>query len=163
MIARRWFTHLAVSASPIRITTGDGRLALERADDTAYDALILDAFNSGSVPVHLLTKEAFAIYLKRLKPGGMILLHVSNRYLDLRPVLAAAANDLGLSGASKRQEFVRRVEASRAESTLVAISRDPAAIRKLTEKRGWHPFDKSMPRAIVWTDGHASLLAALAL
>lgn len=162
-ISRRWFTYLAVSGSPIRITTGDGRLSLERADGMTYDALILDAFNSGSVPIHLLTKEAFAIYLKRLKPGGVILLHVSNRYLDLRPVLAAAANDLGLSGASKRQEFVRRVEESRAESTWVAISRDPTAIRKLVEKKGWHPFNESMPRAIAWTDGHASLLAALAL
>ena len=162
-IARRWFTHLALSASPVRITTGDGRLSLERADGAAYDALILDAFNSGAVPIHLLTKEAFGIYLRRLKPGGVILIHVSNRYLDLRPVLAAVANDLGLSGASKRQEFVRRVEESRAESTWVALSRDPAAIRKLVEKKGWHAFDESMPRSTTWTDGHASLLAALAL
>ena len=162
-IARRWFTHLALSGSPIRITIGDGRLSLESADGAAYDALILDAFNSGAVPVHLLTKEAFGIYLRRLKPGGVILLHVSNRYLDLRPALAAAANDLGLSSASKRQEFARRVETSRAESTWVAISRDPAAIRKLVTKKGWRAFDASMPRSAAWTDGHASLLAALSL
>ncbi len=161
-IARTWFTHLALSRSPVNVIVGDGRLSLESAS-TLYDALVLDAFNSGAVPVHLLTTDAFGTYLKRLKPGGVILLHVSNRYLDLRPVLAAAARDLGLHGASKRQQFVRRVDESRAESTWVAISRDEAAMRRLVEKRGWLSFDATMPRASAWTDRHASLLAALAL
>lgn len=162
-LTRRWFTYLERSASPVRVVIGDGRLSLERADGAAYDALILDAFSSGAVPVHLLTTDAVESYLKRLKPGGVILFHVSNRYLDLRPVLAATARELGLHGASKRQEFVRRVEESRAESTWVAISRDEAAMRRLVEKRGWYAFDSTMPRATAWTDRHASLLAALAL
>lgn len=161
-IAERWFTHLRLSGSPIKVVTGDGRLSLERAEGIQYDALVLDAFNSGAVPIHLLTKDAFEIYLGRLKPNGVILLHVSNRYLDLRPVLAAAARDLGLHGASRRQIFSGRVEQGRVESVWVAISPDAATIDKLSEKKGWKNFDADPSRAAAWTDRHASLLSALA-
>jgi spermidine synthase len=161
-IARRWFTHLSLSAASIRVVTGDGRLSLERADGAAYDALILDAFSSGAIPIHLLTKDAFAVYLRRLKPGGVILLHVSNRYLDLRPVLAATARDLGLSAASKRQIFSGLVEEGRVASVWVAVAPDPAAIGRLVEKKGWRALDARASRATAWTDRHASLLPALA-
>jgi SAM-dependent methyltransferase len=162
-IAKRWFTHLRLSAASVRIVVGDGRLSLERADDASYDALILDAFSSGAIPIHLLTKDAFEIYLRRLKPGGVILLHVSNRYLDLRPVLAATANDLGLHGAAKRQLAAGLVEEGRAPSVWVAISRDAATISKLIEKKGWRALGSGASRATAWTDRHASLLPALSL
>lgn len=159
-IARRWFTHLNLCESPVRVVTGDGRLSLERAEGASYDALVLDAFNSGSVPIHMLTKEAFEIYLRRLKPDGVILLHVSNRYLDLRPVLAATARDLGLAGASKRQMYSGSPEEGRVDSVWVAVGRD-AEIAKLVEKKGWRVFGANTPRAKAWTDRHASLLPAL--
>lgn len=158
-IARRLFSHLALSRAAIRVVTGDARLSLERAD-ASYDALILDAFNSGSVPIHLLTTEAFGVYLKRLKPDGVILLHVSNRYLDLRPVLAAAARELGLSAASKRQILSGEVEDGRVASVWVAIGRE-TAMKALIEKNGWRGLEAS--GASAWTDRHASLLPALSL
>jgi len=159
LIAKALFSHLRLSAATIRVITGDARLSLELANGTEYDAIILDAFNSGSVPIHLLTTEAFGVYLRRLKPNGIILLHISNRYLDLRPVLGAAARDLGLSGASKRQVFTGETEDGRAASVWVALGRE-AAIKTLV-KEGWSALDGS--RASAWTDRHASLLPALAL
>lgn len=160
-IARRWFTHLRLSAANIRVVTGDGRLSLERAEGVAYDALILDAFSSGAVPIHLLTKDAFAVYLRRLKPDGVILLHVSNRYLDLRPVLAATARDLGLSAAAKRQLSAGPIEEGRVPSVWVAIGRNASMIGKLVEKKGWRDLSAGTSRATAWTDRHASLLPAL--
>ncbi len=157
-IARRWFTHLRLSAAAIRVITGDGRLSLERADGAAYDVIVLDAFSSGAVPVHLLTEEAFALYLRRLNPGGVILVHVSNRYLDLRPMLAAAARDLGLSGATKRQASMGGDETAGNASVWVALSRDRGRIAELSAKKGWRIFDERTRRIAAWTDRHASLL-----
>lgn len=162
-IAERWFTHLRLSAAAIRVVTGDGRLSLERAEGASYDAIILDAFSSGTIPIHMLTEEAFASYLRRLKPGGVLLFHVSNRYLDLRPVLGAAARDLGLAAAAKRHLSAGPVEEGRVPSVWVAVSRDPAAIGKLIGTRGWRDLAAGPPRAAAWTDRHASLLPALAL
>ena len=161
-VAERWFTHLRLSSASIRVIVGDGRLSLEKADGAAYAALVLDAFSSGSIPIHLLTKEAFASYLLRLKPGGVILFHVSNRYLDLRPVLGAASRDLGLSAASKRELSVGPGEEGRVPSVWVAVSRDAAAIAKLVGNKGWRNLGAGPSRATAWTDRHASLLPALA-
>lgn len=163
VIAERSFTYLSRSPSAVRVVTGDGRLSLERAEGAAYDGLILDAFSSGSIPVHMLTKEAFASYLGRLEPGGVILVHISNRYLDLRPVLGAAARDLGLSAAAKRQLSAGVPGGGSVPSVWVAVSRDEAAIKALVEKRGWRALGAGPSRAAAWTDQHASLLPALAL
>ncbi len=162
-IAERWFTYLKFGRSRNRIILGDARLSLERAEGTGYDLLILDAFNSGSIPVHLATEEALTLYLRRTKPDGVVLLHVSNRYLDLRPMLAAAARDLGLSGASKRLAQGGRVTDGRVPSSWVALSRDAGKIGALTRARGWSPLaDSAAPAMKPWTDQHASLLPILA-
>ena len=70
---------------------GDGRLVLERLPSENLDVLAMDAFSSDSVPMHLLTREAYQIYLRHLKPDGIIIVHISNRYLDLEPIVAQAA------------------------------------------------------------------------
>lgn len=163
VIAERSFTYLSRSSATVRVVIGDGRLSLERAEDASYDGLILDAFSSGSIPIHMLTKEAFASYLVRLKPGGVILVHVSNRYLDLRPVLGAAARDLGLAAAAKRQLSAGVLGGGSVPSVWVALSRDPGAIGTLVGKRGWRALGEGPSRAAAWTDRHASLLPALAL
>lgn len=163
-IAERWFTYLKLSRSENKIILGDARLSLERAPDAAYDMLLLDAFNSGAIPIHLITREALELYLRRIAPGGVILLHVSNRYLDLRPMLASMARELGLSGASKRLTQNGRMTDDRVPSSWVALSRDARKMDALTRGRGWAPLERSLgARAIrPWTDRHASLLPVLA-
>src|SRR5205085_6091750 len=79
---------------------GDARLTLAAAPDHAFDLLILDAFSGDSIPIHLLTRQAMEIYLHKLKRGGWIAIHVSNQYLDLRPVVANLAGALGLTCAA---------------------------------------------------------------
>jgi hypothetical protein len=95
-IAAKPFTYLALSPAKTEIVMGDGRLSMEAEPPQRFDILIMDAFSSDAVPVHLLTKEAFEIYLKHLEPGGTILVNISNRYLDLRPVVENAARHFGL-------------------------------------------------------------------
>ena len=164
-IARDDFTYLRSSRSKNRIILGDARLSLEREDGAPYDLLILDAFNSGAIPVHLATKEAMELYLRRLTPGGVLLLHVSNRYLDLRPMLAAQARELGLAGASKRLAQNGRLTDDKVPSSWAALSRDAAKMEALEKARGWEDLLKSAGSRPMrpWTDQHASLLPALAL
>jgi hypothetical protein len=93
---RPLFTYLRDARGAITVRLGDGRVALESEPPQAYDVLVVDAFSSDAVPTHLLTREAFAAYRRHLAPGGAIALHVTNRYLDLKPVVRGAAAALGL-------------------------------------------------------------------
>lgn len=94
-IARQPFSYLARSRARIELVMGDARLSMESEPPQNYDFLIMDAFSSDAVPVHLLTKEAFEIYTRHVKPDGAILVNISNRYLDLRPVVEHAARSFG--------------------------------------------------------------------
>ena len=76
---------------------GDGRVTLARAAPSTYDVIVVDAFSSDAIPVHLMTREFVSLALERLRPGGLIAFHISNRHLDLGPVLGAAARELGTS------------------------------------------------------------------
>jgi hypothetical protein len=96
-----YFTYLKDCPARVMIVPGDARISMERelmeGDPGRFDLLVIDAFNSGSTPVHLLTREAFDIYLGHLQPDGVIALHISNRYMDLRPVVQELADYLQLS------------------------------------------------------------------
>ncbi len=87
------FTYLSDCGSPYKVIMGDGRLRMAEAADGSYDMIFLDAFSSDSIPIHLLTREAFQLYFKKLKPDGLLVVHISNRYLDLAPLVAAQAKD----------------------------------------------------------------------
>ncbi len=93
----RYFTYLADAAGEVEVRIGDGRLLLEREGDASLDLVMLDAFSSDAIPVHLITQEALADALRTLRPAGLLAVHVSNRYYDLAPVVAAAAQRLGLT------------------------------------------------------------------
>src|SRR5262249_50031230 len=95
-IARRDFTFLKEGRADVTVVPGDARLSLEREPPQRFDMLALDAFSGDSIPVHLLTLEAIDLYLRHLAPGGLLATHVSNRYLDLAPVVALAARARGL-------------------------------------------------------------------
>ncbi|HEX2210727.1 MAG TPA: fused MFS/spermidine synthase, partial [Longimicrobium sp.] len=92
-----YFTYLADSPARTRVVLGDARLSLARDTAATYDLILLDAFSSDAIPVHLVTREALQTYLARLAPRGIIAFHISNRYLDLEPVVAALAKDRGLA------------------------------------------------------------------
>ncbi|HEY1109010.1 MAG TPA: fused MFS/spermidine synthase, partial [Opitutaceae bacterium] len=99
-LAREQFKYLSHSPGKIDVAMGDARLVMEqevaRGELQGFDLLALDAFSSDAIPVHLLTKEAFAIYMKQIKPDGVIAVHISNRYLDLRPIVERLAAEFGL-------------------------------------------------------------------
>jgi SAM-dependent methyltransferase len=94
--ARGYFSFLRNSRAQVDIRFGDARLTLEREPPQGYDLIAVDAFSSDAIPVHLLTREAFAVYARQLRPGGVLAVHISNRYLDLAPVVRAGAEPLGL-------------------------------------------------------------------
>src|SRR5207247_7660453 len=98
-LATSRFTYLTNCKARVEVILGDARLSLERETPQQFDVLALDAFNSDAIPVHLLTKEAFEIYLRHLKPDGALAVHISNRHLDLLPVVETLAAHLGLKTA----------------------------------------------------------------
>ncbi len=93
--AREHFTYLSDSEAQIDVVLGDARLSLEREAPQNYDILVLDAFSSDAIPVHLLTREAMEIYLRHLQPSGIVAIHVSNRFFDLRPIVLRLAEEFG--------------------------------------------------------------------
>ena len=96
-IAQSWFTFLADCPGDKQVYLGDGRLNLERQEDQQFDVLAMDAFSSDSVPVHLLTRQVFALYARHLKPDGVLAINVSNRYLNLVPIVTGNAKANGMS------------------------------------------------------------------
>jgi len=101
-LANQYFSYLKDCRAQVDIVLGDGRLSLERetlpgASEPPFDLLVLDAFSGDSIPAHLLTKEAFKIYLQRLKTDGAIAVHISNRYLDLAPVICGVGREFGMT------------------------------------------------------------------
>ena len=95
-VARTWFTYLADTPGKVEVVLGDARLSLEREPAQEFDLLVLDAFSSDAIPVHLLTKEAFAVYRRHVRKDGLFAIHISNRHLNLRPVVAGLAQAFGL-------------------------------------------------------------------
>jgi spermidine synthase len=94
---RQYFDYLANARGDVGVRIGDGRLLLEAEDPSSVDMVIMDAFSSDAVPVHLITQEALADGLRALRSDGILVVHVSNRYYDLAPAVAAAARELGVS------------------------------------------------------------------
>jgi hypothetical protein len=156
---RRLFSYLADSRAEVDVSIGDGRLLLTGVEPAAYDILVLDAFSSDAVPVHLLTIESFAIAMSRVRPGGVIAIHISNRYLELEPIVAAAARDLGLVsifGATLTPaDELGRSQASQ----WVVIGRSYSDLADLVVGADWRTAHAA-GRA-PWTDRWSDLLGAL--
>src|SRR5262245_19730024 len=95
-LAHTEFTYLSDSQANVSVALGDARLVLERESPQGYDALIVDAFSGDAIPIHLLTREAVQVYRKHLSPSGVLLFHISNRFVDLKPALARLAVEEGL-------------------------------------------------------------------
>ena len=152
----RWFHSMAGCGNHPDVKLGDGRIKLAADSAARYDILIVDAFSSDSVPVHLLTREALALYLARLKPGGTMLFHVTNRYLDLAPVVARLALD---AGAPARHLFVPAGDDvfRQTRSEVVAVGTPGGELNALADD-GW-----DIPQAgpVLWTDERSDVLGVI--
>jgi hypothetical protein len=122
---------------------------------------VLDAFSSDSIPLHLLTREALNMYLQHLKPGGLLLFHVSNRYLRLAPALARLVAERGLASVEQEQTVdAADVGNGRSASDWIVASADAGAVGLLASDRRWKPI-KPPERMRVWTDDYSNILAVM--
>ncbi|WP_242181973.1 fused MFS/spermidine synthase [Sphingomonas sp. CARO-RG-8B-R24-01] len=152
------FSFLSRCLPDPTIVLGDARLSLAGAKEASLDLLALDAFSSDSVPMHLLTREAFASYARVLSPRGVLLVHISNRFLDLEPVVAAAAKAGGWQAVTLFYMPSKPVRDAATMSQWIALSRDPATIRLLQARdRGWLPT-RGRSGFVPWTDGYSTIL-----
>jgi hypothetical protein len=155
-----YFTFLRdCAARELRVVLGDGRLRLREAPDGGYDVLVLDAFSSDAVPVHLLTREAMRLYLQKLAPHGVLALHLSNRYLDLRPVVATLAKDAKLIGRFRddRELGPGEREAGKDPSQWAVLARSAADLGAIRRNMLWQPL--TAPRDVpVWTDDYSNIV-----
>lgn len=154
------FRFLSACQPAAAVVAGDARLTLA-ADPGKYDLLVLDAFSSDSIPVHLLTREALQLYMSRLNPNGSLLLHISNRHMQLAEVVAAGADDLGLSAwlgqDTSPLDFERDFHA---HATIAVIAKTDAALGPLTTQLPWAKM-RADPAVRVWTDDYSNILQAI--
>ena len=155
-IARRDFTYLKDTEATIEISLGDARLNLEREPVQSFDVLAIDAFSSDSIPVHLITLEAVEIYQKHMKADGVIAFHVSNRFLDLKPVVNMIAEQRGLNVAWVRDTY----DDGSTTSDWVLLSKDKTLFLKPEILDGTFIIPPQ-PNLRVWTDDFNNLLQAL--
>jgi hypothetical protein len=154
-IARRYFHFLERCRGKVEVVPGDARLSLERESvPQNFDVLVLDAFSSDAIPVHLLTREAFAVYLRHLAPNGVLAVHTSNLHFELRPVVEASADAYHLSMVTIQSE---ETNYGGLGSDWELISRNSQALDTVWIRQG---ASAASPRRVLWTDDHASLFRA---
>jgi hypothetical protein len=152
------FTFLSSCAADAPVVAGDARLTLE-ASSGRYDLIVLDAFSSDSIPAHLLTREALAGYLAKLSPHGVIVAHISNRHLDLAPVLANVARSQGLVS------FLREDDSAGDFMTTFASNARVVAMAREADDTGsvaanWAPL-RPDPSSALWTDDYSNILGVM--
>jgi hypothetical protein len=165
-VANRWFDNVPnCRAKTKQVIVGDARLKLEQlADDVRYDVIVLDAFTGGSVPIHLLTREAFQIYQRHLKPDGFIAVHITNGYLNLYPVVRKQAEALGMGFRNKYlpsdlDRHIRHNHYVIVTNDREYLQRYPSVNRKYFDDNGVfiREEDPNLPGVPLWTDHFSSL------
>ncbi len=153
----RLFTYLPSCAQVKQhIIAGDARLRLRDAPDRHYGLIVLDAFSSDAIPVHLLTREALALYLGKLAQGGVLAMHISNRYLDLEPVVADLAKDAGLACLAWDDNVEDKAN-GKEPSHWVVIARQAEDLGTTARDKHWLPL-AGRARPEVWTDDFSNIL-----
>ncbi|GGI91451.1 fused MFS/spermidine synthase [Legionella impletisoli] len=151
------FTYLTQCKPKAKIIQADGRLAAEQARDGYFDVIAIDVFNSDAIPIHLLTQEALDTYVKKIKPGGVILFNISNRHLNLLPVLTAAGRTKDLIVLHKFQPALNRL--GQLSSEWVMLTMNEAIAFQLMNKEGWRfVTDDNM---VHWTDDYSNIIPLL--
>lgn len=164
-VATEHFTYLkrAEESAQVHVEMGDARLRLREGEHGRFDIIVLDAFSSDAVPTHLVTREAFQIYRRALRPGGLLLAHVSNDHVQLTPVIGALTGDAGMHALDRRDDDLTREEKeagkARSEWVLISESKDSLDL-VLRARKDWHPL-RTPPGQSVWTDDYANVLGSL--
>lgn len=158
-VARSQFTYLGDSAASIEMSLGDARLNLEREPAQNLDVLAVDAFSSDAIPVHLITREALAAYLRHMKPDGIVAFHVSNRFLDLVPVVGRIAKENGAHAVVVYDEGGE--DGDKTTSDWVLVSRDPKALEARQIKAAKPVVPEERPEWRTWTDDYSNLVQIL--
>ena len=154
----RRFEFLSRCAPDAPVIVGDARLTLEASTDS-YDLIVLDAFSSDTIPVHLLTREAVAGYLSKLSPHGVILLHISNRHLDLAPVVANVAQALGLAAFVREDDRAGDLLTTLDNNARIGVlARDAADAGSVAAN--WTPLQPDRSSAL-WTDNYSNILGVM--
>ena len=160
-MARRDFTYLADARARVTVVIGDGRRMLATAPDDHFNLLIVDAFTSDAIPTHLLTDEALRLYMRKLAPDGLLIVHISNRYADLSRVFRGWRRATGQRVAI--DQYVPTPDEQRAgvrATVAVAMARSPAALAWLAQTKQWFWLDDDGP-SVHWTDDHIALISVL--
>ena len=154
--AEKNFTYLKDCKGQLEIVMGDARLSLEREDSNQFDILVLDAFSGHSVPTHLLTRESVEIYLRHLKPDGILAFHVTNTFLELTPIVVRLADEFGLRAGMVETKLDRAQFKWR--TVYVLVSREASLYQSVETD----PLKSAESRAPLWTDGFNDLFSVLA-
>jgi SAM-dependent methyltransferase len=159
-LAKTQFTYLKNCKAQVDVILGDARLSMENESPQKFDVLALDAFSSDAIPVHLLTREAIEIYLRHLKPDGIIAVHISNRYLKLEPVVDGLAQHFGLK-AAVISNYPDEDDWWLYTSTWVLLARNPAVLANKAIQDACDLPKANPIRVPLWTDEYTSLLSIL--
>lgn len=157
---RAYFTFLSECKAPPRIVLGDARRQLVEETDGHFDLIVLDAFSSDAIPVHLLTREAFALYARKLAPGGVLAFHLSNRYLDLPPLVARLGADHDPPFAIKVDRDMpsdRDRDDGKFPSVWAVLARDPSDLGTVAKDAHWQT--EPVRPGPLWRDDFSNLLA----
>ena len=157
LLARHWFTYLRDSKAKVEVKLGDARLSLAAETPQHYNVIAVDAFSGDAIPVHLLTKQALALYRKHLLPDGIIAFHVSNRFIDLGPVVAGIARDAGLDAVAVDTHVDE--QNGYYASNWVLVTANQAFLRQ-PQLAAAVPIAKS-PSLKIWTDSYSSVFPLL--
>jgi spermidine synthase len=153
------FTFLSTCAPKAQIVLGDARLTLADQPSQKFDYLLIDAFSSDSIPVHLLTREALNIYLAHLKPDGLLVFHISNKHMELQSVVAALALDAKLAVKTNAMMPAKKTFENATSSTAAVLARTEGELNVFTPARGWKMPDARA--AAPWTDDYSNIPGAI--
>jgi hypothetical protein len=156
------FTYLKDCPPRASVQIGDARVTLARAPDGSYGMFVLDAFSGDAIPIHLLTREAVELYLSKLVPDGVLLFHISNRYMDLVPVVDRVAAELKLTAFLRHDDEVTEAEQAEGKqpSTWAIMAREPKLLEPFANGAGWQPL-RGDRRGDLWTDNYSNILQVL--
>jgi SAM-dependent methyltransferase len=154
-----YFTFLDDCVAEVEVILGDGRLSLAQAPDRHFDLIVLDVFSSDSIPVHFLTQEALQLYLAKLSDGGILLFHISNKFLNLKPVLGDLAGKTGLTCFVRDDNNWNPAEEREKKigSTWAVMARQPSDLGRLPKDGRWVTL-QGRPEAKPWTDDFSNIL-----